>query len=260
MCPPGTDQTTRTRQQWHILAPLVEEQYDITDDCANGQHYGTALDNFLNGDYTWDAFNKLVAGVPSHVGDVEMMLAKLSRTSNASQASPIEALPNELLAMIFNDDALSISDVLGLGLCSKMLWQHSSSHIKAAVSTGSWTNTPLICTGTYLTDLPPAIHEIEPALQQQEEAWQARQDQVLPGQGMSRGPGMSPARLWNWDAVSKYRDITEDSTDKWLDAFDSVSYNEKNGIPLADKKILRQTLGQVPLRQQAEGRLQMAPA
>ena len=57
MCPPGTDQTTRTSERWTLLVPVLEEKYEITND-LNG-NYSLDLYKLLYGEFTWDAFDKL---------------------------------------------------------------------------------------------------------------------------------------------------------------------------------------------------------
>lgn len=238
MCPPGVDQTTRSPQRWNILAPLIQERIDLTEDFAVGRR--TNLANFLIGDYTWDAFDKLASRTANDSGDHEKLLSELSQTNNSRQASPLESLPNELLAMIFNDGTLTANDVLAIGLCSKTLWQCCMGHVRAVVSKGPWMKTPLVCAGTYLTDLPSTVHEIVPSLKQREEDWRARQPP--PGHGMRGGRGMCPARRWNWNAVSTYTDTSDDSAMTWLSAFDSVCCNEQSGISVTDQKLLRHSL------------------
>lgn len=238
MCPPGVDQTTRSRQQWHILAPLLRQQYDITDDCARGS-YATNLKFFLNGNYTWNAFDKLAVRTLPDAGDVESWMSKLSQTSTHSRPSPIESLPNELFAMIFDDEVLDRSDRIALGLCSTILWRHCLCHVQAAFSKPTWSKTPIICTGTYLDDLPDKIHEIEPSLKRPADSWQAQ----FHGYGFPGRTGMAPARQWNWKMISESQDTSVDDPDAWISDFDAVAYNKKNDIPLANKKILRQSLG-----------------
>lgn len=163
MCSPDVDQTTPSREQWHILAPRLREQIDITDDCARGSS-ATDLKYFLNGNFTWDAFDRLIDRAPADASVVEKKLSKLSNASTSARPSPFESLPNELFVMIFDDEALSRSDRLAIGLCSKVLWRHCLQHVEAARSRPTWSKTPLICTGTYLTDLPETVQQIRPSL------------------------------------------------------------------------------------------------
>lgn len=241
MCPPWVDQTARSRQQWHILAPSLASHYDITDDCMDRRSI-TTLANSINGDFAWDAFDKLVNRPPIHTDDLGKVLSKLSQVDGSPETSPIEALPTELLAMVLSDDSLRTPDLLSLGVCSNALWQQCLSQVLANVSKGPWINTHLICTGTYLDDLPPSIHELEPSLRQQEDDWRARMPR--PGQGMRSAPGMCPARRWNWGKIAEST-VLATVADEWLNAFDSMFKEDDNGILAADRKVLRKSLNHV---------------
>lgn len=240
MCPPGVDQTTRSSQQWHILAPLAKEQHDVNNDCNIRKAYNNGLLTFLKGDFTWNAFEKLVDLTSLDACDIETVLAKLPQSTNTGGLAAIEALPSELLAMILDDSALETADVLAFGLCSRMLWQHCMSHVRKSLCKGGWANTPLVCTGTHLSDLPETIHKLFPSLKEEEEYLQALRPQ--PGQGMRSGPGMSPARRWNWNAVDTYEDVSITNADKWLGALDALTSDSYAGVPSDVKKILRKGL------------------
>lgn len=202
------------------------------------------MTNFFNQDYTWHAFDKLATRTPADSDGLETKLSKLSKSSAHGPASSLESLPSEILGMILDNDALSLPDRLAVGLCSKPLWRHSLDLIRAASSKATWAKTPLICTGTYLTDLPPKIHDIDPSAKSLEEAWQTQ----LHSEGLGWSYGMfelAPARQWNWNLISATRDTSADDPNAWLNSFDAMAYNTKNGIPVSQKKVLRESLGHV---------------
>ena len=53
----GVDQTTRSSERWTLLAPVLEEQYDVTDHMNYFHHQD--MRKFIKDDFTWDAFDKL---------------------------------------------------------------------------------------------------------------------------------------------------------------------------------------------------------
>ena len=222
MCPPGVDQTCRSQQRWQLLAPKLQEQLDLSADFQHPKRYGTSPQHFMLGDFTWDAFERLVTKSVRH-HDSHTLLTKVLSASRVHGQSVLENLPPELLTMIIESPHLDKKDVLALALCSQTLWSIVVDYIKHREAQELWAGTPLILTGTYLTDFAPAIHNIFPDLRVQEAEWLKRSR----GRG-SYGGGMCPARRWNWGAVSEYEDVTSPKQD-WLDSLDALSSTSQVG-------------------------------
>jgi hypothetical protein len=208
MCPPGVDQTTRTSERWTLLAPALEEKYDITPDLEDEHAYRPDISKFLRKDFSWVAFEKLA----QHIRNGEKALSLLSGLSHSNtnhHSSPLECLPVELIRIIISNPILEPVDVVSLGLTSQLLWAHVLQHIAARCSKGPWADTPLVCTGTWTMSVPPAIHDLRPHMTQDEESFFTRAQN-----GGRRGPmrGTCPAREYNWVSktthASKYMPTT----------------------------------------------------
>lgn len=232
----GVDQTTRTSERWTLLAPALEERYDITSAFHNPWHrlYIRAL---LTWDFSWDAFDKL-AQYKRPIGKALSTLSTLpGRTQNLGSSS-LESLPTEIVSVILTDPILSFADVLSLGLSSRVLWGHVLYHVAQTCRTAPWANTPVVCTGTWTMSLPPAIHKLNPDIKRQEEVFFNR-----PGRGPRGAPsrGMCPARSFNWDAVSNYKErIGAQGVSTWMQAFEECS--EASRIPTDSLKVLGRSL------------------
>ena len=224
MCPPGVDQTFRSQQRWNVLTPLLKERIDLTIEPTHEYGDPTEPHRVSAGLYRWSAFDKLAQ---HHVDDADMqsLLPKLSRRCRNDYTSALECLPSELLGIIISDSSLEPMDIIALGLCSETLWLHVIRNVQNSRREAPWANTPLICTGTYLTDVPPAIHSLYPDMAQREKEFNDR-----PGRGMrgAASRGMCPARKWNWNAVSSYTESSADGTASWTRAFEALQ--ERSGI------------------------------
>lgn len=225
-------------QRWSILAPALEERHHVTD--GHGLGYGrTGVPTIIDGDFKWDAFGKLAMNRANKVpGSLEKALAKLPPKTDAERVSPLEKLPNEILSMILDDDQFGRADVAMIGLCSRSLWQQCLSHIKASACQGQWANTPLVCTGTYLETLPPAIYEAFPSLKHAADHWQSF---PLPGPGATRN-GKCPARDWNGDAFVSFKEVVQTRDQDWLVALNMALYMPGTNIHPTDREPLRQSL------------------
>ncbi|KAF2170133.1 hypothetical protein M409DRAFT_19738 [Zasmidium cellare ATCC 36951] len=198
MCPPGTDQTTRGPQRWHLLAPSLKQSFRPFQSTGWSERNFSdlSLSDLKNTTFAFRKLSRLNV-TSSGVGEGPIPSKK--------QLSPIEDLPAELLALI--NRSLGETDILALGACSRTLWMHALQHIQAdhRKSIAAWAGTPLIFTGSYLTTLPSTLYEKFPYLQQEEIEYDSRQRFDM-GRGCPAN-GMCPARRWNWDAVSSYEAV-----------------------------------------------------
>jgi hypothetical protein len=230
---------SRSPQRWSIMVPALKEQYDITNELSRRPpKYSEYPQSLVERDFTWDAFEKLArrehAPLPAYL--------KLRRQLS-TKASAIESLPAELLSMIFSDPNLSTEDIVALGLASQTLWHYVLAHIQRASSKAPWANTPLLCTGTYLTTLPEPIYVLDPESKWRGDEWY---NHSTPRRGMC------PARRWNWDARCEFLDRADGSQeDEYLKFFESLC--EKSKVDAKDRKELRRSLAM------AFGRSTIAP-
>lgn len=220
------------------MVPLLNERYDVTAACWDSRHYNTNPLHFVRGSSTWDAFGKLAdATLCDH--DFTSMLSKLrymDSTRNSGN-SGFEKLPPELLDMIFSE-LVDYADSVAVGLCSQSLWRHFLEFAKRDCRRAPWAGTPLVCTGTYLINVPEVIQSIVPYTKQQEDDFLNR-----PGRGNRGAPsrGMCPARRWNWNAIRSYRDLAEhDQATIRLEAFKTMSLN--SNIAATDLVVLEASL------------------
>lgn len=233
------------------MVPQLEEQYDLTEVMSPLYGRNPSL-QFLKEEFTWDAYDKLAR--PNYLNTVDLTdLLNRRRLTHppAAKASAIERLPPELLIMVLSD--LSTDDVVAFGLASQSLWMHVLAHVQQQRQKLSWAGRPLLCTGTYLMSVPPAIHTIEPELKAQEEAF-FNAAPSRPGMGMSRR-GMYPARRWNCNARSSFTDRSAQSLEsEWVNSFISTSAN--SGICPVDIATLRHTLeAMLPRRSKVSKRM-----
>lgn len=220
MCPPGVDQTTRSSERWTLLAPALEERYDITsdleDDCTNRPD----ICKFLRNDFTWGAFDKL-AEYRRNEEKALSLLSRLSDTTMHQRTSSLELLPTEIIRMIVSDSVLQPVDIVSLGLSSQLLWAHMLQHIASKTQRAPWAETPLVCTGTWTMSLPSAIHNLHPNIKQDEASFFDRAS-INPGWRPMRGT--CPARKYNWNAVSEFYERNESQNGAtWSLAFMELS-------------------------------------
>lgn len=149
-------------QQWHLLVPELKQRAWLSprDQKPPVWRPGQGPRTFLSDNAsTWDAFSKLVRRSSLIKCNVTVPAVGCNVTPTV-QLSPFERLPTELLDMILNDQDLFVGDITALGVCSKTLWQSILAHVhQDCKASASWAGTPLVCTGSLLTDLPPAICE-----------------------------------------------------------------------------------------------------
>ncbi|KAH7018167.1 uncharacterized protein B0I36DRAFT_335431 [Microdochium trichocladiopsis] len=239
MCPPGTDQTTRTSPRWNILALDVEQIQKLPEhqDPQKLLASGTSLN-------AWQRLYRLstplfhhnsplhrpstpntstpagkVANVPSSVTTSSSVIQPLAETQ-----CHFDTCPPEILSLITAFLSTEPESLIALALCSRRLWHHVVAgdlfRLGGSSRAGIWAGQPLICTSTWLTGLPDSVLAHCPQLVADMEEWNARSDpqgQVLVGIRNGRGRyralglirGMNPVRRWNWNAYGQWKDVGE---------------------------------------------------
>ncbi|KAL8691228.1 MAG: hypothetical protein Q9218_003504 [Villophora microphyllina] len=215
MCPPGVDQTCRTPQRWHIVAPRIQCQHRLKP-C--GKYQTSRPYNVLfssNVRKSWDAWSKL-SKLPSGIRVSHGGSGVPALKRRETPLSLLERLPAEILGLIF--DGLSPSaeasnehvqlganlDILAFGLTSSTMFAHCFRHIafqSSSASVGAWAGMEIACTGTYLTVLPPSFTET--GLAPKNVVYEPTQG-FAGGRGRYGRRGMCEARKWNWSALSNY--------------------------------------------------------
>lgn len=170
------------------------------------------------GNWKFGAFWKL-ARLSSN-GTMAVDLTDLE-PAGSTRVSPLERLPTELLNQIFDSTELPPEDLVALGVCSKTLWLQVLAHVRQDYrkAAAPWAQKPLLCSGTWLTDLPPAIYEQFPDEQVYERQYRNRN---------GRWYGPCPARKWNWAGVGGYADVEgKDCRKTWLAALNALSWSKE---------------------------------
>lgn len=220
MCPPGVDQTERCGQNWSLLAPLLEERQP-----GFGRY-----SFFMNRDEgkkepTFRVFDRLVSNT-----DVSKSGLALFELSPTASSSVLESLPAEMIRMVISECGLTFRDIIAFAACSKSLWNHSISYVMASSAEGTWVNTPLVCVGTYLKSLPPALYEYYPDMEQQELDFKEKRIA-----GYNRGT--CPARRWNY-SIGRGEEEDWDTRAAWIRAYERVSKQEQGSLSLVTKKMI----------------------
>ena len=240
---PGVDQTCRTTCLWNLLSPSTRQHQQL---------------NFQSDAYCWSP-RYFLQESGSNFGAFEK-LARLpcpppvnfNDTHGAARTEPlslVEELPSELIGLILSEAGMSHREIIAFGLCSSELWLQTLSHIQRDVrdNTAPWAGKPLLCSGTWLTTLPPAIYERYPEEIEAERKYQNVLAQVhVPVSGTATGRGSRgrsawygpcPARVWNWTAVSEYENVRGiDCRQKWPEAL-TINMVDARLSPTASDKI-----------------------
>ncbi len=142
MCPPGTDQTTRSPQQWSILVPERRQCVTIRTE----RQYSSPSD-YHKRNLQLNLWSMLARPLTS---------TRKERKQTAHQLSGhCQLLSNELSDMILTylDDK---KDIIALGLSSMHMWERVIGYIEAEYRTATvpWANTQLLFQGSYSTKLP----------------------------------------------------------------------------------------------------------
>ncbi|KAK0275909.1 hypothetical protein LTR35_010678 [Friedmanniomyces endolithicus] len=177
---------------------------------------------------------------------------KFNYAHGAARTGPmsfIEKVPSELISLILSEKGMTNTDVIAFGLCSTELWAQAVFHIQRDVrdNTAPWAGRPLLCSGSWLTTLPPPIYERYPEEIEAERKYQtvlAQKHVPVPGTATGRGSrgrsawyGPCPARVWNWTAVSEYENVRgTDCRQKWLEAL-TINMVDARLSPTASNKI-----------------------
>jgi len=211
MCPLGMDQTTRSSQKWVLLSPDLGQRQGLIEGAVPYGHDNPA--NFMSQDLIWDAFQKLAK--PS-IDRNAFNDWNQDLIASSAGVSPVERMPAELLAMLLAQSSFTARDILAFGVCSKTLWQHVILHIhQDNRQSASWADKPLLCAGTWLTDLPLVMYDRDPQLDEHEQHYRNHQ-----GYWWCE----CPARGWNWRAVNQYEHVAEKNCkQKWIGAFDDAA-------------------------------------
>lgn len=173
---------------------------------------GASLECFFKEGLSWGAFEKLARTAAVACDDETQATTPISLPlglkRSATTLSVLESLPTELLRMVTSE--LEIPDKVALGLCSQWLWSNFLRELQAmfAASIAPWAGQIIICTSTWLSDLPPALHAAYPELGVQNAKW-LQKHREMSVRGMRYGiRGMAPARSWNWDTY-RFRDAQD---------------------------------------------------
>ena len=222
MCPPGVDQTTRSAQQWQIIAPrarktvhVIPPEWSFPPSATARDHLWIGRREFSSGCFLFsdqlylDMWSKLVRRDPQDPAPMGSQTPALTARCT-KPLSTLESLPPELLQVIADDPGLAEADVIALGLAAPTLWPYALRRVDAAAAatTAPLADTELACTGTYLTTVPPSFIEAGLAPGPAEEAeWKARRW------------GPCPARKFNWRALSTWEKLEPAPTEPWAAAW-----------------------------------------
>jgi len=184
--------------RWTLLAPKLEQQQSLPMVNPRDRDFfrpGGSPESFLQHEMSFDAFTKLFK--PHTLSPSPASARQSPRLKAPTSSSRLESIPSEMIRNVIAD--LDLDDLVALGLCSQRLWAHVVPQIHRHYRNGygTWARTPIVCTGTYLEDLPQAVFDILPEVEARFKEWNPN---------ASRYRNMSPARRWNWTAV---RDFTQ---------------------------------------------------
>ncbi|KAJ7199704.1 hypothetical protein GGX14DRAFT_467865 [Mycena pura] len=242
MCPPGTDQTERGPPLWTLLAPKLQQQQPLPGSDVQDRlfYQQPSPQEFLRLGLQFNAFAKL-ARVAMSLADARIPALPSALDKPTPAPSPLEALAAELVDMITT--RLSVDDQMALALCSTTLWCHVLYQVHAAYFQvqAPWAGTPVICTSTYLIDLPDAILKVVPEVSEQTKA----RDERIPTTRPRRRPRMAIARSWNWGAYSSFAKLEDIPS---LEAQYGAAFDKHaaaSGIPRHIQGLLRPVLNKI---------------
>ena len=214
MCPIGVDQTERSPEQWHLLAPRLGELFPLAipdygedEPSSSAFYYSTeSPSEYLFSDQTWDSWSRLARPAVSRHALSSRKTPLPCSAHVKTELAPLERMPTELLTLIIESDTLEKEDVIALGLSSPSLWQHAVQQVRKACYqiAAPWANTPIACTGTYLTSLPPVFERDNPDPGRSPRIISQITQNGIRSQ-FSYIDRMCWARKFNWAAVSEHR-------------------------------------------------------
>ena len=98
----------------------------------------------------------------------------------------------------------------------------------------TWAGTPVICTGSYLEDFPPAMEALLPEVASENAAFTKPR-----AAGRGRGYGTAPVRMWNHRAAVDFDEVDHAALkSRWLAALE-VSADYKNLAPALVSQLSR---------------------
>ncbi|KAI7767424.1 hypothetical protein LZL87_010752 [Fusarium oxysporum] len=157
---------------------------------------------------TFDAFRLLcnsLEDVKLQSNENIRLFASQATLPGIQRQTCLELLPSELLGEIFA--LLSPEDFLGLVLCSQILWDHALTWAKRAYARWrneySWVNTPVICAGSHLQNLPDVLYDTLPEAISGERTSEEEDEEL----GRHETQTKSKAKLWFHEAVDSYERI-----------------------------------------------------
>ncbi|KAJ3479647.1 hypothetical protein NLG97_g8270 [Lecanicillium saksenae] len=197
MCLPGVDQTERSPQRWHIVAPKVE--MCIEDIKSHARLY---LFELLQS----KSFHRSI-----DIGSA----ANLVPPSTTAPKSTLECLPSEILNLIFSCPELSRCDMMAFGLSSTHLWSHFLRSSVGKSDTGMLSGTPLFCIGNYLRSYPKILSELYTDLDD---------DWMMPLQGVpGRFIPVRAARAWLRETLFESTVLLDDGVfHSWINILHSI--------------------------------------
>ncbi|KAM0429627.1 hypothetical protein ACHAPT_006232 [Fusarium lateritium] len=193
---------------WHVIAPTAKLCHRLNLDPV------TCFETF-------GAFRKLYR--PENSGLLPPLYA--------CPSSRLERLPPELIDMILGP--LGASGMVALGLCSRTLWRHvtslAQSHYRISANDPSWAGVPLICTSSFIDDLPETLHGLYPEVT---EAWSVDENDDR----------INPSNTWRQRMLQCSAEASKDPNG-YLVAFDS--YITISGIPKELHTLLKASLDRI---------------
>ena len=210
MCGFEPDETTWSAARWNVLAPELGQRHELSKEKIGRTSPSVHIKEFLRWERSWGAFEKLARTEPDQPAVPITPLPPQFRNTSES-LSPVELLPPELLRMVFS--GLEVSDKVALGLCSQTLWCNFIHELQSfyRANIAPWAGKLIICTGSWLTDVPPEVHALYPEIDENERA--------RPMTRNNRRRGMAAARRWNWDAYYLFTDVGCGIESRCLEAF-----------------------------------------
>ena len=191
--------------EWYILAPRVRKVHRLS---TRSRYFGVDLQKVLfNDENPWGAWSKLAK--PAAL--LRKPVSPIMGGGRGNALSRLELLPTELISLILADPALERSDVIALGLTSKMLWLHVLQHIEKDcwLAMAPLSGVELATAWRYLSDLPESFKNV--------------------------GSAESSGQIWgagqvNYHVISSYAAVNVDSEEAWRAAF-KLHNARATGIP-----------------------------
>ena len=210
MCPLDPDETTWSAARWNVIAPELEQRQELSKEIIGRRSPSEHVKEFLRSDRSWGAFEKLARTEPNEPA-LQITPLPLEFRKPTKSPSSVELLPPELLRMI--SSGLEVSDKVALGLCSQALWCNFIHELQSSyrANIAPWAGKLVICTGSWLTDVPSEVHALYPEIDENERA--------RPMTRNNRRRGMAAARRWNWNAYYRFPDVGYDTESQYLEAF-----------------------------------------